>query len=167
LIISIIATGTICQDTPNLSLSQPHCCLDRPARGQASPEVVDFFLGLAIDLKRDRFVEREVRASVKAGKRLAVEFEADGHDRPDFPAVEFLAGLAVMGDGGDFCVIEDRTVELGGLFGLAVEPQARGDFCTCSMAGLLAGFCRLDYQRSQPDVGRACRRSSACCCLSV
>jgi hypothetical protein len=65
--------------------------------------------------------------------------------------VEFLAGLAVMGDGGDFCVIEDRTVELGGLFGLAVEPQAGGDFCTCSMAGLLAGFADWTYQRSQPD----------------
>ncbi|MNI68665.1 hypothetical protein D3C73_1243740 [compost metagenome] len=103
-------------------------CLDRPAGGQASPEVVDFFLGLAVDLERDRFVEDEVRATVKTRERLPIEFETDRHDRTDFPAVELLPGLAVVSDGGDFRVIEDRTVKLCGLFGLTIEPEARCEF---------------------------------------
>lgn len=64
--------------------------------------MVDFFLGLAVDLKRDRLVEREDRATVEAGEALPVEFETDRQDRAVGLAVDFLTGLAVVGDGGDF-----------------------------------------------------------------
>ncbi|MNY11825.1 hypothetical protein D3C86_1448730 [compost metagenome] len=90
--------------------------------------MVDFFLGLAIDLKRNRFTEREHRPAVETGEALPVELEADGHDRTFGPAVEFESGVAVMGDGGDFRMVEDRAIELRRLFGLIVEPQAGREF---------------------------------------
>jgi hypothetical protein len=42
--------------------------------------------------------------------------------------VELLPGLAVVSDGGDFRMVEDRTVELRGFFGLTIEPQAGCEF---------------------------------------
>jgi hypothetical protein len=42
--------------------------------------------------------------------------------------VKFLADLAVVGEAGDFRMIEDRAIELRSRFGLIVEPQARRDF---------------------------------------
>ncbi|MCY1459624.1 hypothetical protein D9M71_771150 [compost metagenome] len=86
--------------------------------------MVDFFLGLAIDLKGDGFTELEIRASVESGERLPVEFETDRQHRAFFMAMNFLTGLAVVSDGGDFCVIEDCAVVLRSLFSLTVEPQA-------------------------------------------
>ena len=47
-------TGTICHETPNLSLSQPHCrASGSPPSDQLVPVVIDFLLGRAIDDERD------------------------------------------------------------------------------------------------------------------
>ena len=45
-----------------------------------------------------------------------------------YVAVElFVPGLAVSRDASDAGILEDRGVELRGLFGLIVEPEAGGD----------------------------------------
>ncbi|MNZ98517.1 hypothetical protein D3C78_1178010 [compost metagenome] len=95
---------------------------------QVAPVMVDLFLVQAIDLKRNRLTELEQRPAIEAGETLPVELEADGHDRTLGPAVELESGVAVMGDGSDFRVVEDRAIELRRLFGLIVEPQAGREF---------------------------------------
>jgi hypothetical protein len=70
--------------------------LDRATGRQVAPEVVDFFLILAVDLKRNRLAELEQRPAIETGEGLAVEFEADGHHRAFRLAVKFLADLAVV-----------------------------------------------------------------------
>ncbi|MNW04097.1 hypothetical protein D3C71_2001330 [compost metagenome] len=83
---------------------------------------------MAVDLERDRLVEAKHRAAVESGEGLAVEHETDGHHRAFGPTVELEAGLAVASDGGDGGVLEHRAVEVRGVFGLIVEPQAGGEF---------------------------------------
>ncbi|MNN52235.1 hypothetical protein D3C81_1669210 [compost metagenome] len=80
---------------------------DGATLGQIAPEMVDLFLILAIDLERDRLAEFEHRPTVKAGEGLAIEFETDGHHRTFRFAMKFLTELAVVGQAGDFRVIED------------------------------------------------------------
>ena len=129
LIISSKTSGTTCQETPNLSLSQPHCwALLIAAGGELLPVVVHFFLRLAIDLKRDGLVELEDRAAVERGECLPVQLEGHGHDRSGRLAVDLPPGFAVARDVPDLRVLEDADIERGGLLGLIVEPQDRGRF---------------------------------------
>ena len=53
------ASGTTCQDRPNLSLTQPHCCASHRRPAQLVPVVIDLVLRLADDLEGDRFGELE------------------------------------------------------------------------------------------------------------
>src|SRR5581483_1094334 len=104
--------------------------MSRPQSLAASPSArsVCVLLCLAMHLKRNGFVEFEHRPAVQCGKRLTVDLEFNGHDRTFGPAVDLLAFLSVAADSSDPGIPEDRRVEPGGLFGLIVEPQARGDF---------------------------------------
>ncbi|MNG15043.1 hypothetical protein D3C84_988430 [compost metagenome] len=70
--------------------------------GKRAPVVVDFFLCLAVDLKRNRFIELEMGAAIEAGKRLPVQLEADRQHQAFRHAVNVLASLAVMSGAGDF-----------------------------------------------------------------
>ena len=94
-----------------------------PAVGQPLPVVVDLVLLLAVDLERDGLAERELGAAVDADEPLSVELELHGHDRARLAR----PGLGVVGDADDARVLEDGGVEVRGLLGLGVEPQARGD----------------------------------------
>src|SRR4051794_37553361 len=80
-----------------------------------------------MDLERDCLVELEDGAAVESGEALPVQLEVNDHDGARRLAVKLLPGLAVSGNLADLRVPEDRGVESGGLFGLAVEPQAGGD----------------------------------------
>ena len=90
--------------------------------------MVDFFLILAVDLERYGFTELEQRPAIEPGKGMPIEFKTDGHHGTFRLPVKLLADLAVVGQTGDFRVIEDRAVKPRGGFSLIVEPQARGDF---------------------------------------
>ncbi|MNC84254.1 hypothetical protein D3C75_1387080 [compost metagenome] len=59
--------------------------------------------------------------------------------------MELEPGVAVVGHAGDFRMIEDRTVELRGIFGLIFKPQAGREFLNTLHGGhssevMQAGF---------------------------
>src|SRR5690606_36261635 len=98
--------------------------------GERVPVAVDFGLGLAGNLERDRLGELEVRAAVQAGEGLAHQLELDGD------------GLARPGQVGgprrdppQLRIGEQGDVEPGRLFGLAVEPEEGVE----ALHGLLRG----------------------------
>src|SRR5262249_35107158 len=93
------------------------------AFGQLAPKRVELFLRLALDDERHGLVETDDRAAVERDVLLAVELEANGHHA----AVWSRAGRAVMRRLQDLRVLEQGDVELGGRFGLAVEPETRPD----------------------------------------
>ena len=72
--------GTICQDRPYLSLSQPHWTGLPPPAVRADPEPVDLVLILATDGQRNRVVELVVRAAVQGLVILAGKLELDHED---------------------------------------------------------------------------------------
>ena len=79
---STILLGTTCQDSPYLSLSQPHTCdFGSPPGRELVPVVVELLLILDEDLQRDGFVELEDRPAIERGERLPFEFEGHRHDR--------------------------------------------------------------------------------------
>src|SRR5262249_20779537 len=96
-------------------------------RGQLLPEVVDFRLRLTFHDQGHRLGELELRPTVEPEEFLPVELERHRHHRA--PGLAGGSGrlLVVAGDRSDLRVLEDRRVEPGGLFGLAVEPQAHAD----------------------------------------
>ena len=55
---------------------------------------------------------------------LAVELEVDGHDASRRPAVHLEAGGAVARDVQELRVLENGDVEVRGLLGLMIEPEA-------------------------------------------
>ncbi len=69
----IKAVGVICQDRPNLALSQPHGL--RVALGDLVPVRVDLLLGLAEHVERDGFAESRIGTTVQRDERLAIELE--------------------------------------------------------------------------------------------
>src|SRR5262249_36051431 len=92
------------------------------------PEVVDFFLILAVHDQGDGLGELEVGPAVQRRESLPVELELDGHDRALGAPGRLRCLLVVAGGADDPGILEDRHVVLRGLLGLAVEPQERGDF---------------------------------------
>src|SRR5262249_9063270 len=95
--------GTICQDTPYLSLSQPPAVLvlgpaalrggGTAAGAELVPVVVDLGLRRAVDLERDRLVEREDGTAVERGERLAGQLEGHHHHAARRTAVDLVPGL--------------------------------------------------------------------------
>src|ERR1700754_278557 len=104
---------------------QPAALLDRTALGQCAPIAIDLGLVGAVDLERDGVGEIERLAAVQRHEALAGQRELHHQHRTG------LAGGAVDGvllDVFDFRIRQQRHVEVCGLLGLAVEPQAGRDF---------------------------------------
>jgi hypothetical protein len=100
-----------CHDTPNLSLSQPHCTSYPPAES-FSPVVVDFGLGFAVEDERDRLGELEVRPAIQRREALSFELERYRYDGPRGPSGRLRALVVVAGDVADPRILEDRGVKL-------------------------------------------------------
>src|ERR1019366_6741461 len=88
------------------------------ARGELFPEFIDFFLRLALHEQRDRFRELEVRAAVKRDERLTLKPETTEIGLP----LRFRSRVAVARDADDLGVLEERDVEVHGLFGVVIKP---------------------------------------------
>ena len=93
------------------------------AGDQLVPVFVHFFLAVAVDGERDRFGELELRSAVEREEVLAVELEVDD----ERAALRSGLGAGVGRGAVDLGVLEDRGIEVHGFFGVAVEPQGRGD----------------------------------------
>src|SRR5690606_32467799 len=93
------------------------------ALDQLVPEVVDLGLVGTADLEGDRLGEGELRSAVERDELLAVGRELDGEDAPLRPRT----GRGVPGDPAEVGVLEHGDVEVRGLLGASVEPQAGGE----------------------------------------
>ena len=120
------------------------------AVGEALPVVVDLGLVLAGDHERDGLVELELRPAVDADE--VWPFSSHSTVTPCRPT----RALRVVGDLRDPAVVEDVDVEVGGLLGVAVEPQVGGDLLRhfeflSSRAGSAPrrSFRYLDHRRGQ------------------
>src|SRR2546425_874229 len=116
------------------------------------PVVIDFALGLAVDGERDRLGELEVRAAIQRDESLPIELELHGHDAAGGAGPRF----AIAAHADDLGVLEDRHVVLGGLLGLRVEPQERGDLRhrVLAIGGWSAGTMRhRARRRARPRLG--------------
>src|SRR5438552_11595282 len=118
--ISRKTVGTTCHDTPNRSLSQPHCAYW--PRRERLPEVIYFFLRLAVHDERYRLGEFEEWPAVQRRELLPIELECHRHDRPLGSSGGLCRRVVIAGDARDPGVLEDRDVERRGLFGLMIEP---------------------------------------------
>ena len=112
----------ICQERPNLSLSQPHW-LSLPPGGELRPVVVDLLLGVAADDEGDCFGEFEDGAAVERGELLAVELEGDGEDFGG----RVGSSRAVVDNFEAAGVFEYGEVKVDGFFGVRVEPEEGRD----------------------------------------
>ena len=124
--------GTICHDTPNRSSSQPHSpCVppsDRDSHRPSTSSWVSQFTTNEI-----AGVNAELGAAVQRDELLPLEQEVDRHHGARGPRT----GLAVPRDAEDLGLApvarqgaaggERRDVEVRGILGLVVEPQARSD----------------------------------------
>src|SRR5712692_9916458 len=100
--ISPKAAGMICQETPYLSLSQPHLC--------GSPPAPSFSHNLSTSSCRR---EGELRAPVQCDELLAFELECRGHHRSLWSGPSF----SITHDADDFRILENGGVELHRLLG--------------------------------------------------
>jgi len=92
-----------------------------------SPEIVDLILIVTHDLKRNGLVELVLWSAIQSCERLPIYLKGDNHNGTRFVFVELFSGFTVTLYMIDFAVFEDRSVESGGFFGLAIEPETRGD----------------------------------------
>src|SRR5439155_25343588 len=95
----------------------------RPSLHEPVPVVIALLLRLPMDDERVGGRKLELRPAVKAHDLLPFDLEGDRHDRAGLPRPR----LSVPRDLADPRILEDRGVELHGLLGPAVEPQARHD----------------------------------------
>jgi len=109
------------------------------ADGEFFPVVIDLLLIFALDLEGDGFAEFEDRAAVECGEGLAFEFKGHGHHRTWRAAMDFLAGLAITRDFGDFRILKNPDVKPGGVFALMIEPEAGSDFGEHGIGGCGGG----------------------------
>jgi hypothetical protein len=93
-------------------------------RREGVGEAVGLGLRLHRYLERDRLVELKQRSAIQAGERLAHQGELD-HQHVAGLARRVVARRAM--DRIDVAVGEQRGVEIGGFFGIAVEPEAGGN----------------------------------------
>jgi hypothetical protein len=89
--------------------------------------MINLFLIIAHDLEGRRWAEFEVGATIQSDKRVAVEVESNSTDTSGCMAMMFSPIFGVVVSVADRRVGEDGGVELGGLGGLAVEPEAGDD----------------------------------------
>src|SRR5438552_10163442 len=97
------------------------------ARRELRPEVVYVFLRLAVHDERYRLGEFEDRPAVQRRELLPIELECHRHDRALRSSGGLCRRVVIAGDARYPGILEDRDVELRGLFGLMIEPQKRRD----------------------------------------
>lgn len=73
-------------------------------------------------------VERDLRATIQSDEAMTIEFKLDNQHVAGLVAVKLLARIRVALDVRDLGVGKDRDVKVGGIFGLAVEPEAGCEF---------------------------------------
>src|SRR6266699_500017 len=103
---------------------EPAALPRRAARGELRPQVVHFFLRVAVHDQGNGFGEFEFRTAVERGELLAFDLEAADQDRSGGPG----SRLAVSRHAQDLRVLEDRDIVIHRLLGVAVEPEERRDF---------------------------------------
>jgi hypothetical protein len=67
-----------------------------------------------------------VWSSIQRRESLAIELKFDNHHSTRLLSVILLSFFAVILGVDDFSIFEEGGVEIGGFFGLAVEPETRG-----------------------------------------
>src|SRR6266487_1264116 len=87
------------------------------------PEIIDFFLRVAVHDKRNRFIKFEHWAAVERCEFLAFELELDSHDRSRRSSSSLFCRFAVAGTFSNLRIFENRGVKLRRLLGLIIEPQ--------------------------------------------
>src|SRR3954454_2176268 len=103
-----------------------------------------------------RLGEFKRRSAVQRDEGRTYDLECHGHDRARLAAVRFLSSLGVASDFEDLRVLENRGVELRGVFGLVVEPQTGRYF----LHGVL--LARSAYKAPIPrTIGRGSDRQRA------
>src|SRR5919205_3191960 len=102
---------------------QPAALAGLAAFRQLLPQLIDFFLRFAVDGKRNGLGELEIGAAIDCLELLSVEPEGDSQNS----SWNSRPGFGVTLDVKNLGVLEDRDVEVNGLFGAVIEPQARGD----------------------------------------
>lgn len=121
------AAGTICQDRPYLSFSQPHWPFSPPAE-RLLPEFVHFRLRPAVHHERHGLAELEDRAAVQRREFLSVEPEGNGHHRSLWSSGRLRPFVFIACDPQDFGMLEAGDVKFRRRFGLVLEPQEGSDF---------------------------------------
>ena len=161
-IAAINARGAICQLKPELVLAPAALALLAAVADDRIPVAVGFLLRVGEHLEGDRLVEREFGAAVQPEERLAQHGELHR---------QHVAGLAVgiiarrFVDRADAAVGESRGVELRGLLGVLVEPQAGARFSFCLACLILScvirhHLIRRAARRRMPQ--RFAARSTSC-----
>src|SRR5439155_12967057 len=133
------------------SVLKPAALIFSAAGGQLLPQLVYFLLCLAVHEERYRRREFELWAAVQGVEVLTLELERARHDRPLRPR----PGVSISRDAHHLRILEDRHVEIHRLFGLAVEPQERGNLLHWVSLGLRR------QQVGQPVVARRYARLHA------
>src|SRR6516164_7847039 len=101
----------------------PAALLSLGDRRECVGEAIGLGLGLHRYLERDRFIELELRSTIQAGERLTHQCKLYQQH------VACLARRVVTRcamDRINMAILEQGGIELGGVFGVAIEPEARG-----------------------------------------
>ncbi|KAG7133667.1 hypothetical protein HYQ46_009271 [Verticillium longisporum] len=128
--------------------------LDIAAVAELRPVKIDFLLVIAVDHERDGLVEVEVRPAVETRELLPVHLKLDDEQAAGLLAVVGLAGRGVVLSMRDLRIWKDGDVELGGFFGVAVEPETRGELGDGHDVCCEVDF-RLSTGRIRPTTGSA------------
>src|SRR5947209_20403141 len=142
LIISPRTEGTICHDTPNLSLSQPHGCCSPPSDRRSHNRSISSCVS-QLTKREVPCANVKVRAAVHGHESRSVEFERRVQHLP----LRDRTSRLPADHADDAGVLKDRDIALDGFLGLIVERQERGDLLR---GVLLPALPRL------PVVGHAC-----------
>jgi hypothetical protein len=143
--------GTICQETPNLSVSQPAALDLLPSLGELLPELVDLLLRVAVDEQRNTLRELEGWTAVQSHELLAGEPERAYQERP------FRAGAGIPGPGRaqDLRVREDGRVELDRFLRAVLEGQERRDFLQANLLSVRFRTISQKACKTQAAAGRS------------
>jgi hypothetical protein len=111
------AVGTICQDTPNLSFSQPQRDFWPPAESFSHSSSTSSCVSQFITSEIASF-ELKLRPAVQPEEFLAVYRKFHDHDH------SFWAGpcVSVTAHGCNACILKRGSVKVCRFFGVAIEP---------------------------------------------
>src|SRR6266545_363823 len=120
--------GTICQDTPNLSVSQPHGPFCPPSESLSHSSSISAWVSQFT--KSDMpCANRNDGPPLSRPELLSGEPEGPGHERSLWAG----SGVPIARRVEDLRVLENRGIEVDRFLGLIVERQKRGDFLHVSV----------------------------------